>query len=360
MRTFFLLALCSHLLLTSATVQAQAPATISHQGVVEDASGPVTATLPLTFRLFNTASGGTALWTETHPSVSVADGLYAVALGSITSLSTFDFNRPLWLEVSVNGSLQTPRTALTGVPAAMTLRTPATITHGAAGSVLYLRHTASSGQETALTLESNSTSGRGLYSFVTPSSGTTYGIYGESQSTSGRGVYGHADASTGINYGVYGESDSEDGTGVYGTSPEVGVRGISTSSLIGGVGVWGEVAAPQGFAVQGSATATSGENAGVLGESFSSEGRGVRGIASSATGTNYGIYGESESSGGSAAGVYGTAARNGVIGVATGTGSSTAIGVAGSSSATSCWRGWCPTARCTAGCRRRRGGCTWR
>jgi len=370
---------------------AQAPRTISHQGYLEQDGAPVSATLPITFGLFAVASGGTALWTEAHPAVDVADGIYGVVLGSITSLDGVDFNRPLWLQVRVDGNTLSPRTALTGVPAAMTLPAGATVsgavttgsqaalggvntatsgtayglygesavtgpngagvygvaprngvvglattTGTATGFGVAGNSTAPTGTHYGVWGSSASTTGRGTFGWATATTGVNYGVYGLTQSTGGRGVYGHADANSGITYGIYGESDSEDGYGVYGTAPEVGVFGIATDGAITSAkGVWGESPSPEGDGVLGFASATSGENAGVTGWSASSEGRGVRGLALSDAGINYGVYGASESPHGSAAGVYGTASRNGVVGVATGGGGSTAVGVTGTSTATS-------------------------
>jgi hypothetical protein len=50
------------------------------------------------FKLYNTSTGGVALWTELCDGdnrVQVANGLFSHYLGSITPFDNFDFNQPL-------------------------------------------------------------------------------------------------------------------------------------------------------------------------------------------------------------------------------------------------------------------------
>jgi hypothetical protein len=47
---------------------------------------PITGSLSMTFNLYTVASGGTAAWTETHPTVTVTNGVYDVVLGSVTPI----------------------------------------------------------------------------------------------------------------------------------------------------------------------------------------------------------------------------------------------------------------------------------
>jgi len=66
------------------------PLVISHQGrLLNSADQPVTGNRDLTFRIYTDPTGGTLLWTESHPSVSVTNGLFKVALGATTPL-TYD------------------------------------------------------------------------------------------------------------------------------------------------------------------------------------------------------------------------------------------------------------------------------
>ena len=85
------------------------PARISYQGLLEDAGGPVTDTLTMTFRLFNLATGGTPLWEE-EQDVVVEQGIYNAILGAgdrNTAYGTLTeailAGDDLWLEVQVDG-----------------------------------------------------------------------------------------------------------------------------------------------------------------------------------------------------------------------------------------------------------------
>ena len=79
--------------------------TISYQGRLADSGGtPVSsAGLGMTFKLYNAASGGSALWTETYAGVPVNNGLFHVLLGSITPIpaSLFSSNDTLFLGIKV-------------------------------------------------------------------------------------------------------------------------------------------------------------------------------------------------------------------------------------------------------------------
>ena len=76
----------------------QIPQTLSYQGVLTDDSGNAVSdgTRNLTFKLYDTATDGTQLWTETQ-SVDVSNGLFNVILGSVTAL-TLDFD---WCDQAV-------------------------------------------------------------------------------------------------------------------------------------------------------------------------------------------------------------------------------------------------------------------
>ena len=97
-----------------------APGTMSHQGFLVDNGTPVSGTAALRFGLYSASSGGSPLWEETHNSVAVADGYYAVLLGSQTPLTPGLFDSTTrYLQVSVNlgsGYVDLPRQPLSSVP----------------------------------------------------------------------------------------------------------------------------------------------------------------------------------------------------------------------------------------------------
>jgi len=112
-RTFLSIALT--LILAASLSLAQVPKTISYQGVLTDASGTVVpdGNYNLTFRLYDVATGGTALWAEGQL-VAVSKGIFNVILGSVAPLN-LPFNKPYYLGVTVGaGTELSPRIALTG------------------------------------------------------------------------------------------------------------------------------------------------------------------------------------------------------------------------------------------------------
>jgi hypothetical protein len=101
--------------------RAQVPGRVNFQGLLLDNAGePVTGTVTLQLELFAAASGGSALWTETHSSVSVTDGIYDVVLGSQTPLTPALFSvSPRYLQVTIDGQVLSPRREFLAVPFAL-------------------------------------------------------------------------------------------------------------------------------------------------------------------------------------------------------------------------------------------------
>lgn len=108
-------------LLLAAPAFGAAPATLAYQGRLANASGqPINGTLAITFRLYDVASGGTALWTEVQTGVEVDAGNLTVALGSVSPLPSDIWGRQLWLGVQIAGdSEMLPRPPLTAAPFAL-------------------------------------------------------------------------------------------------------------------------------------------------------------------------------------------------------------------------------------------------
>lgn len=95
--------------------------TLSIQGSLKANNGRAVddGTYALTFKLYTAQTGGTAIWTEAHPSVNIIGGIYSVELGTITPL-TPAFDVPYWLGITIGSSIELqPRTALTPAPYAL-------------------------------------------------------------------------------------------------------------------------------------------------------------------------------------------------------------------------------------------------
>jgi len=94
---------------------ALADTTITYQGQLKDADGAVSATLGMSFALYDAVGGGNRVGNAVAvPSVAVSDGLFQVELdfGDV-----FD-GSPLWLSVTVEGSELSPRQRLGAAPVA--------------------------------------------------------------------------------------------------------------------------------------------------------------------------------------------------------------------------------------------------
>ena len=84
------------LLLFGLAGQARAaiPQTLNFQGYLTNTAGtPITGTVAMVLSIYAQESGGTALWTESHPDVVLLSGVYTILLGSITPLGLL-FNAP--------------------------------------------------------------------------------------------------------------------------------------------------------------------------------------------------------------------------------------------------------------------------
>ncbi|WP_164021539.1 hypothetical protein [Pyxidicoccus trucidator] len=98
------------------------PRTLSFQGRLVRADGtPESTPQDLTFSLYATSTGGSPLWQERHPAVTVTNGYYAVVLGSALPLR-YDLadGSALYLGVALTGQSElTPRLQMASVPFAL-------------------------------------------------------------------------------------------------------------------------------------------------------------------------------------------------------------------------------------------------
>lgn len=103
------------------------PNKISYQGILTMSSGMPAAdgNYDLKFELFDTASNGISLWSETHTGVVVSKGTFSVLLGAVTPLTEI-FYKPLWVEITavagpgiISPIVFSPRTELASVPYAL-------------------------------------------------------------------------------------------------------------------------------------------------------------------------------------------------------------------------------------------------
>ncbi len=103
MKTSFLY-LAVILLFSVCELLAQIPQTISYQGLLKDNSGNlINGTQSLTFKLYETETNGSAIWSETQ-SIDVEEGIFSMILGKVTPLN-ISFDKKYWLGISINGTV---------------------------------------------------------------------------------------------------------------------------------------------------------------------------------------------------------------------------------------------------------------
>jgi hypothetical protein len=329
----------------------------TYQGQLKQHGNPFGGTCSMQFSLWDASGGGSQLGsTQTINSVQVNGGSFTVVLDFG---SQFDGSER-WLQTAVKCGADaayttlSPRSTLTPVPYALSLRPGALIDNQSTGSRASIA-TSFSGLIHGLRGETGA--GAGVVGIARDTTGATYGILGNAHSPDGYAVWGYATnggagvrgVAIGGGRAVWGSSDT--GAGVMGTSQtwhavdgrgqeQVGVYGESQSFD----GVWGVANAGGKAGVVGQGKGSSG--VGVLGNSTStaagSNGAGVRGVG---VGSNQGVYGSAEGSVGvkgtsqtwhgvdgrsqDQVGVYGESQYfDGTWGVANSTGKAGVVGIA--------------------------------
>lgn len=93
---------------------------IAFQGFLTENGTAKNGTVSMVATIYNAITGGTNLWTETHASVPVTNGVFNIALGSVVPLEVPDFTgAPIYLGIAINSQPELPRTRLLASPFAM-------------------------------------------------------------------------------------------------------------------------------------------------------------------------------------------------------------------------------------------------
>ncbi len=185
---------------------ADVPHLISYQGRLTNGSGvPLTGSHNITFRIYDAASGGTMIWSETQTVTLNSDGIYNVMLGSSTAFPTsLDFSKPYWLSISVDGGAEICRYQLGASPYALNIADTVFQT----GGYFFTNGTYKTFlTQTGLSLPSGS--------------GTT---------RDAAAVYGYGDD----DIGIYGRSNFWEGIIGYSEGDD-GIQGVSTDDFYAGV-----------------------------------------------------------------------------------------------------------------------------
>lgn len=107
---------------------AAAPLRVSFQGKLEDGGQPATGTRNFVFKLYDALTGGTLLWTSQTEAVTVTNGVFTVVLqtGTPVNLSTGTFSGARFVEITVDGTLLSPREEVVSAPYALVAQSLAT------------------------------------------------------------------------------------------------------------------------------------------------------------------------------------------------------------------------------------------
>lgn len=218
------------------------PAQINYQGWLgtdTDTLG-VNGKVNMTFKIYDTVTGGVPLWTENQDSVQVSKGIFNVLLGSITPLSESLFinNTDLYLETEVNTEVLVPRKKIVSVAYAFKSQNSDNSTNAIYADTANIATTTLSlqGNDTTafnnkyvkktgenmtgpLSVSANSASdlissnqsgtGAAAYFQITNASNSNPVLYGYTTGTGSAGYFQVANASS-PNYGVYANTN---GTG---------------------------------------------------------------------------------------------------------------------------------------------------
>ena len=130
------LALGMALLIFASILHAQTPRSFSYQGLLLDASkNPVTGAHTIVVNLYDSPLEGVSIHSETFSTV-LENGVFSIVIGSQTPLEAdVKFDKQYWLGVSVDGSAELPRTAITSVPYSIHAETASSLAPNATGAV---------------------------------------------------------------------------------------------------------------------------------------------------------------------------------------------------------------------------------
>ena len=105
-------------LMTAGYAFAAVPERLNFQGKLLDTSNnPRNGNYNMTFSIWNLASGGAQLWTETQSNVPVSNGVFAVQLGEVTPVvATVFAGATTYLQVQIGAEVSATRERLVAIP----------------------------------------------------------------------------------------------------------------------------------------------------------------------------------------------------------------------------------------------------
>lgn len=112
------------------------PTWLNYQGRLTQPDGSLVSdgSYGITFRLFESPTGGSAVWTQASTPVAAKGGLFQTTLGYISPFGDLPFDRPYWLEIEVEGRVLTPRQPLAAAAYAIHAHVADSLSSGAIGT----------------------------------------------------------------------------------------------------------------------------------------------------------------------------------------------------------------------------------
>jgi hypothetical protein len=194
------------------------PETINYQGLLKDTSGVVVpnGNYSITFKLYDSESGGAELWTETKI-INVIDGIVNTRLGNLTPIPSSIFAGMNWLGITVETGIElTPRIALSSVPYSfMSINVPdGSITENKIADVQVVKSLNGIKDDVTLIAGSNITITPGANNITISSTGGASGIGGNGTTN----YLSKFTGTTSIGNSVFYETEGKIGLGT--TSPD--------------------------------------------------------------------------------------------------------------------------------------------
>ncbi len=124
---------------TPTRVYAATADTLNFQARVYDSAGntAVDGSYSISFKLYEAASGGASVWTETQGAVNLKNGYFSVELASVTPFGGgIDWSQEKWLTMNINGDGEmNPRLKLTATPYSLLSEQANTLSDGLGGAL---------------------------------------------------------------------------------------------------------------------------------------------------------------------------------------------------------------------------------
>ena len=227
---------------------------ISYQGKLTDSAGnPLSGTYDMTFSLYDVASGGTVLDTDSQ-AVDVTDGLFNTNIDF--SQGYFD-GRDLWLGLKVESDPEmTPRQEFKPVPYALSLKPGAVINGSVSGPVLDVNNDLSYGG--GIRIGTMGDYSRGVRACTTGYQSDGVSVYTTGDNSNGVSAY----TTGGMSNGVSAHTTGDYSDGVWATTTGNNSDGIRAYSAKG-YGVYGEGKYGGYFTTNQAGTGWSDKTAGV-------------------------------------------------------------------------------------------------